>query len=293
MIPVKVSWAIPHLCGLPASRRYSRLLLMFRSFIDDTEAGSNKSKGVFCFAGWVSSVEEWERFSDAWGKELSRKPSIAYFRHYESNSQTGQFSGWTKQKSGEKTLALARVIAKSQLRYGVLTGIRTDVVRNFMTSAVPSIKTVRSILHVSRPYDWAFHSVLAMVLQSQVNYAETEKVDFVFDEGDAAFEDCSKMYRRFRDHLPPAIRAIAGTVTTGDDKTTMPLQASDLLAGVSTARLRGKPIGEAYKLLQSNKLILFSPITRRDNPYTDISGIISLLNIVWSIKMIEKAGGKK
>jgi hypothetical protein len=263
---------------------------MLRSFIDET--GNDPNEPAFCFTGWIARVDEWERFSDAWAQELIRKPAIEYFKHHEAKSRTEQFEGWSIVACDRKILSLASVITRSDIKYGFSTGIRNDVVRNFIKSAISSTRTVRNILHCSRAYEWAFHAVTSMVLEIQVGLGETETVDFIFDEGDAAFDDCQRIYREIKEMLPPAQRDIAGTVSTGNDKALMPLQAADLLAGVSTVNLRDQRAGKAYRLLHKNKPLLFMPINKEQTPFPHIEEHISRLNFWWSLKtMIEKAKG--
>jgi hypothetical protein len=72
----------------------------------------------------------------------------------------------------------------------------------------------------------------------------------------------------------------------------MPLQAADLLAGVSTVNLRRQRTGNAYRLLHKNKPLLFMPINKEQTPFPHIEEHISRLNFLWSLKMaIEKAKG--
>jgi hypothetical protein len=142
---------------------------------------------------------------------------------------------------------------------------------------------------VNNKYERVGHPpIIAMVLQYQVNLGETEKVDFIFDEGDSAFDESAAMFREFRDKrpFPPALKAIAGTVTTGNDKVLMPLQAADLLAGQSTVKPKRKQeMEEPYKLLQKEKKIFFSPIRWGEDPaLTDFPEIIQLLNAVWQAR---------
>ena len=59
--------------------------------------------------------------------------------------------------------------------------------------------------------------------------------------------------------LPPAMKNIAGIVSTGNDKTVLPLQAADLLAGQATRKLVGRNLEAPYQLLAREKSILFSP----------------------------------
>jgi len=264
---------------------------MLRAFIDET--GNNPKEPVFCFAGWVSTVSEWDRFSDSWHNELDRKPSIDYFKHHEAKSQTGQFEGWSRSDCENKLLALAKVIVERDV-YGVATGVKNEVVAGLLKKAVPSLKTVRNILHASRPFDWCFHSVISMILQLQVNQGVKDKVDFIFDEGESAFEDCAKIYREFLEKwpFPPAMKAIAGMVSTGNDKLIMPLQAADLLAGSSTAILRGQNTDRGYRLLAKKKKIEFCPIRWADPEITGYADLIQLLNLVWSTKLLIRAKKK-
>lgn len=258
---------------------------MFTAYIDET--GNDPNEPAFCFSGWVASVDEWERFSDAWAEQLRRGPAIHYFKHHEAKARIKQFQDWSAADCEKKTYSLAEVITKFDISYGVCTGVSNEAVRRFLDKAVPSPKTVRSILHISRPYDWCFHSIIQMVLQLQADFGECEAVHFIFDEGDSAIEDCRKVYNEVRELLPPAKRRVAGSVSTGNDKVLMPLQAADLLAGVSTVRLRGEPTtGEAYRLLSKSKRIFFSPVNRYETPFPNVEEVISILNVLWSVKMV-------
>jgi hypothetical protein len=263
-------------------------LVMFRAFVDDT--GSDPREFAFTFAAWVGHAEEWDRFSDEWLEELQREPAIRYFRHYEAKSRTGQFSGWQRSDCGRKILRLAEVIARHEL-YGAVTGIKNQAVSGSARKAVVSAKTLRSILHASRTYDFCFHSIVSLVLQYQVELGETDRVDFVFDQGDSAFDDCSEMFRGYKNE--PAYRqdrrAILGTITVSDDKVVKPLQAADLLAGESTAKLRGQLPGEPFKLLARRKKILFCPIKSSDPMLANFENVISYLNIVWSTRLLDLA----
>lgn len=132
-----------------------------------------------------------------------------------------------------------------------------------------------------------------MVLQLQADSGEPDSVDFVFDEGDSAFEDCLKFYKVVKEKLPVEMLKVAGSVRTGNDKELMPLQAADLLAGVSTVRLRGQlTTGAAYRLLQKSKRIFFSPVNRLEAPFPNVEDTISALNVVWSTKMLESSKQK-
>ena len=236
----RLSRVIPHLCGVPSPDRLSRVLVMPRVFIDDT--GSDPQALIMSLAGWAS-VEAWERFSDTWHDALRARPAIEYFRHYEAKSRGGEFSGWKPEDCEKKIISLAEVIADSDISYGVLTGIRNDVMQRILNKAILPRKAVRKMMRVSSSYDLCWFNITALVLQYQVNLGEKNAVDFIFDEGDTAFDVCNELWKTFKREklLSPALLAIAGNCSEGDDKKILPLQAVDLLAGQATMRLRGHP----------------------------------------------------
>lgn len=115
MLPV--SRIIPHLCGLPSSRRYSRALLMFRFFVDDSGKEPDSSP-AFILAGWMARVDDWEHLSDAWEisisannpKPLGYNKGYRYFSNNEATGQTGCFAGFTPREAALKTANLAHLI---------------------------------------------------------------------------------------------------------------------------------------------------------------------------------------
>jgi hypothetical protein len=234
---------------------------MLQAFIDET--GNDPSSFAFNFAGWVGTVQEWKIFSTEWSEELQRPPAITYFRHSEAKHRSGQFAGCCREEADGKILALARVIARREL-YGVIAGMKHAILQNVLNKAVPPLQTVRSMLHASRAYDFCFHAIVTEVLLTQTESGNAEPVNFIFDEGDSAFEDCAAMYRQLRETLPTKMREISGTVTTSSDKNEMPLQAADLLAGQATVQLRGFPVEEPHKLLATAKKIYFTVLPEND-----------------------------
>jgi hypothetical protein len=290
MVAIRLASALPYPCGVGSEYRINRVSAMIRAFVDDS--GSDPRDRIFLFGCWVSKEEEWNRFSDGWQQALAAKPAIEYFRHHDAKSLSGPFKGWLRSKAEAKMCVLAEVI-RSHENYGVISGIRNEVVSALLKRSVLSPKQVRSVLHVSRPYDWCFSGIVATVLQFQVNVKDEDKVDFIFDEGDTAFDDCSRLYRRMREELPAAMKAIAGIVTTGDDKVAFPLQAADLLAGQATTNIRLGHAEEPFKIMnRGGNRILFCPIRWGDPIVTGFADLLSYLNVLWSTMMIERGKDK-
>lgn len=268
---------------------------MFRAFIDDT--GNDPQEFAFNFGAWVARVDDWERFSEEWMSTLQVDPPIKYFRHHEAKSQSGQFENWSQNACDQKILSLAKVIGRRSVDevYGIITGIRNEIITSIISKAVEHPKVVRSVIHASRPYDWCFHSIVSLVVQRQLELSCTAKVDFIFDKGDPAFHDCSKIFREIKNDpkFPEEKRAILGTFVEGDDKEIMPLQAADLLAGQSTAKLRGMPIEEPFRVLARNKRLVFCPIRADDPVIKGLELIVQQFNIIWSTKILERARSRQ
>jgi hypothetical protein len=207
------------------------MLLMFRGFFD--ECNRNSEDVRFIMAGWTATVEEWERFSDAWEKCLSTEPSIKYFKTYGSD----EFYKFSLADKDAKVLALSRVIAAHDLR-GYVALVEHSLLANRPLKLRKSMGT--------RIYDWAFIDIIQNVLADLLNRGCTEKIDFVFDKC-SELRACIESYESQRDtEFPQSMRDISGIVIPGDDKDLAGLQAADLLAGEHSLYLRTNTKSAAY-----------------------------------------------
>ena len=243
MIPVR--WAVPHLCGLPKSKRDKRLLLMFRGFFDETNR--NPADGQFLLAGWIARVDEWEKFSEAWQKCLSEKPSIKYFKTYEANNPSGQFFKIGVEGSKQKKVALAEVISHHSVRGYIATADHA------ILSGRP--KKLRKLAG-TRIYDWAFIALITTVLLDFLKRGERETIDFVFD-GCKELRACIGSYEAQRAAWPPSMQKIASEVIPGDDRKLVGLQAADLLAGEHSAYLRTGVKDVSYQAIENRNIPIF------------------------------------
>jgi len=157
-----VRWEVPHLCGLPKSRRDKRVLTMLRGFFD--ESNRNPNDVTFILAGWTASVEEWERFSEAWQACLLERPALDYFK----SSQA---------RSNAKRIGLANVICSHPLRGYVAT------VKHKILSNKPKKLNLLKGMTGMRVYDWALMGIVERILVDYLDHGErSEKIDFVFDD---------------------------------------------------------------------------------------------------------------
>jgi hypothetical protein len=244
--------------------------------------------------GWVSDLETWDRFTEDWDKALRKSPSIAYFKHKEAKSKSGQFSRWSEVDANSKILALAHVIDKhidpKIGHYGIVTGMKPEVLRILLRRSPATGRQIKSVVKLTSSYDFCFHAVAGMVLTFQhYGLRNSQIVDFVFD-ANPLFANCADTYRELKKRMPADLAAIAGTATDGDDKHIAPLQAADLLVGQVTTNLKdGKP-DKPFQLLNRVRRILFSPIRwGEDAALTGFATTLEIFNVYWSSLMIQKA----
>ena len=134
---------------------------MFRGFFD--ECNRNPEDVRFIMAGWTATVEEWERFSDAWEKCRLREPSIGYFKTYEANGLSGEFYKFSTASKDAKVLALSKVIIAHNLR-----GFIATVDHNLLAKRPYQLKKLMG----TRMYDWAFIAMVSTVLTDFLDRGE-------------------------------------------------------------------------------------------------------------------------
>jgi hypothetical protein len=234
MMPVR--WAVLHLCGLPKSRRDKRVLTMLRGFFD--ESNKNPKEVTFILAGWTASVEEWERFSEAWQACLLEEPSLDYFKSSEA-------------RSDPKRIDLANVIASHPLR-GYVATVKHEILSN-----KPKQFRLLKGMAGMRVYDWALVGIVERILVDYLDRGEqSEKIDFVFDDC-TELAACIESYRLQKPKWPPSMQHIAGMIAPGDDQNIAGLQAADLFAGEHSAYLRTGQKDAVYMALASVPIVEF------------------------------------
>ena len=203
--------------------------------------------------GYLGTLEEWERVSDAWDECLHAHPRIEYFKSDEAKSLTGQFEHLNHSTANRKKCDLAKIVGESNLQgFGII--VRHDLLAHRDPKATKRTAG-------SRTYDWGFFTATSGVLQYIKNNHVSESVDFIFDER-RELRQCISMFDQLkelaRDNMPWAEHfSRAGTCTPGDDKKIAALQMGDLLASeFSDMGNAGNPPSEAWKSLAAHQGIV-------------------------------------
>ena len=218
---------IPYLCGIPARFRGRSGLMMIKNtaFVDETEGGD-----VFLMAAWVSDVDTWEAFTEAWQDTLDSAPTIKYFKHSEAMAAIENFAHWERPAIDDKMSRLVDVICAHEMS-GLVAGARVSTYTEAFRSDILGEKQVKSVLKLTHPYHTCFFSIPKGIIQFQKERGVDAKVDFVFDRQDGMFLECKILFEEMMKILPEEILRNIGTIIDQSDEDVLPLQAADLLAG--------------------------------------------------------------
>lgn len=190
---------------------------MLQAYIDGSRAGDNS---VFVMAGYISTRERWEKFSDDWEKALESpgqpRPTLKRFKMKEMKRDPER-CGW-----------FYDIIASNVLGAVSCTIIVEDLVRAIDTAWwTPYIKQAEKL---KNPYYFAFIAIMDLLRQHQHAMGLHEPIDFVFDN-DSEKAKCLDAWATYEQIVPAEKRKHFGsTPIFRDDETTLPLQAADLIA---------------------------------------------------------------
>jgi hypothetical protein len=171
-------------------------------------------------AGYLSTAENWAKFSDLWLEELRRAPAIEYLKMQEAVVRGGQFSGWSERDRDMKLMRLGALVAElgplsfqcsiSQGRYQELSG--------------------------ARPWGMTPHFITCLyTVLSVAGYVADQKeampIDFIFDQQDGVDVDVTLFFDAIRAGAAKKVQKLIPNLPMfRDEKTTMPLQAADMVA---------------------------------------------------------------
>jgi hypothetical protein len=195
-------------------------LTLFQAFADDSAAETGDQR--LFLAGYINTDENWQTFSDTWAGALRDAPSIPYFRMSEANARRGPFEGWSEANRDKKLLALAAVINQLKPMSFEFSVSRREYYRLIRPNAPRGIGTPHFVCTF-------------LTIGGIARYVSDEGLDvpieFIFDEQVGVSDDTDLFFTHMKGNLPPeARRLIRGNPVYRDDKSTMPLQAADMLA---------------------------------------------------------------
>jgi hypothetical protein len=220
--------------GLPFETRSRWRMTVLQAFVDDS--GSDLKGPVYVLSGYVSTVERWAVFSDAWKAKLQEKPSISFFKMSEANSRKGQFLGWDQAEVDRKVVELAAIIPPH-----VICNV-TCMVKQADYNAVvlpmlpriavgPGFNAKELAKAMEDPYWFCFYMWISYYLEDLEVNGGLETVDFYFDNQNETGKRALAFWDNVKSWSPEKYQSAMKNIPVfRDEKDFLPLQAADMMA---------------------------------------------------------------
>jgi hypothetical protein len=209
---------------------------MLKAFIDDS--GSAGDSPWFVLAGYVGTVEGWDRFDSLWESALNLPPKVAYFKSNEALHRNGEFRGFTPEERDAKLDALIDVIGTCTER-AVCARMRQRDYNEVAKGYIPA--------RFDSPYYLLFPSIIAATVNIERIDGDGQPAEFIFDT--------DQRFDRLAYEMVPSLMPLRSfhngivNVSYRDDRHFLPLQAADLLAWQIRRRFSRDPMNPSAGIL--------------------------------------------
>jgi hypothetical protein len=214
---------------------------MLQLCVDDS--GSDMQGPVYVLAGYLATADQWAKFSDEWDRALRKEPAISYFKLSEANSLRGEFLGWNHRDATDKVEVLSRLIAP-HVMYQVTSIIGqkdyTETVLPFRKVIVnsPNNEDKKFAALLKTPYYLCFYDVITESLKQLNVDSKLEEIEFYFDDQGLMGRRTAAFWDAVKAVAPPEyLPYMTNPPQFKDEKDFLPLQAADMIAGLTTGRV--------------------------------------------------------
>jgi hypothetical protein len=192
--------------------------MALKAYIDGSGTGA---PDPLVLAGYVAPAETWAAFSEEWQARLDMNPKLEYLKMNEMAQ---------KPERRERTIWFYRVI-EDFVSASVSCVVHTEALKRVLAEtrlwqAIP--ESDRGSL--DNPYYFAFAAIISMMSRHSKEIGLSEPVDFIFDNESEKVQALAAWEHMKRQSLPSIRKLLGETPMYRDDRTTLPLQAADLLA---------------------------------------------------------------
>jgi hypothetical protein len=224
---------------------------MLSVFIDDS--GTHDNAIVCVLAGFMSTAERWDVFSEEWKSVCLRDPATPDFHMAEAWNIRGEFWGYLQ----DPTILVDELLARRDGRVEELIEIIKKHVVIAMYAAL-DMASYRAIVagnvpkHVDSPYFFLFwHLQFAAAKWCLANGYQDEQIEFTFDDQSTLGTDAAGWHQSVTRGVPAdAAKLLAVAPRFAHDKDVLPLKAADVAAWVlhrdANERKRAAEGGTAY-----------------------------------------------
>jgi hypothetical protein len=190
---------------------------MITAYFDDS--GTSPNNSVAAVAGYIGSVAQWERFNVEWNKLLSQY-ELTEIHRTDLESRHEYFPGWTTKDRDEVVNKLQKII-----KARTYVGVGNAVIKADFVEVFPPVLQ----RFFGGPYGYC---ALLCIARARYWYDEKniqDSIDWVFEAGaEGAGQFHTLMSALYAD--PEKRREFKVKGWSFRDKTTVPLQAADVLA---------------------------------------------------------------
>jgi hypothetical protein len=190
---------------------------VLKAFLDDSGSGGDST--WFVLAGYVGTVDGWDRFDPLWSSVLEAPTKIEYFKSVQAERRKDQFDGFTIDQRDAKLDALIEVIRQCAER-SICSRVRQKDYDEIVKGKIPRLW--------DSPYYFLFSFLIGHAVLTERFQRSADQTEFVFDS-DERHEGPS---RKLATNLEPYSSFTGGIakVHYQSEKLFLPLQAADLLA---------------------------------------------------------------
>ena len=177
--------------------------------------------GKLFMAGYVGTIENWEKFTVDWVNVLSSDRPIKYFRMFEAQALKGEFLDWQREEVNDKIRQLSAVIRRYPfMSYGFIIDI--GLFNKHVKPYAP--------YGLGNPYLSAAFSVVSGLARHFSNQ-QVRSIHYIFDNQQVIENEIELLFFPMLKNLPKSAQKLILEVPKfADDMTCIPLQAADMVA---------------------------------------------------------------
>lgn len=199
-------------CGFPRRIRQGRHLVVLKAdtLIGHADDSGSSDKIAYVLAGWISTVDEWESFSDSWETICNRHPKMNFHMNKVRN------------KSSKRVHELSSLIC-AKAKYRVDAVMSRQNYDTFVKDKLPA--------QIDDPYFMLFYNVITAScrLMDRLNLDGT--VDWIFDDQGKIGTEAVAWYDLIKARAAPEVTCRLGsTPIFRHDDDVLPIKAADMLA---------------------------------------------------------------
>jgi Protein of unknown function (DUF3800) len=189
-------------------------------FVDDSGSSGGKFGGdVYVLAGFLSTADKWEQFSDDWEQICDQEPKTPDFKMRKAHRSD---YGLTDSQRDTRVRELVALVKKKAM-------YRVDVILN--KRAYEDIVKGRIPSQIDNPYFLLFYSVILNFAEFMDKAGIEGTVDWVFDDQGTVGTDAAQWYDWIKATAKPELRKRLGSKPIfRHDNDVLPIKSADLYA---------------------------------------------------------------